>query len=193
MEVRSMHIIYGGAFNPPTIAHLEVYKFLKRKLDVRRFTYLPVSSAYTKSELVSNTHRLNMLKLMTKDYDDIDISDIEMTDDRFQGTYYSLVRLSDDTDDEVGFVIGADNVKGLSNWIMAPSLLSEFTIIILNRDDIDVQAIIDNDPLLKRYKSHFKIYKAFDLDVSSTAFRITHDQTMVTDEVYNYIKDQDLY
>ncbi len=188
-----MHIVYGGAFNPPTIAHLKVYQYLKEKLPLTKFTYLPVSNAYTKSELISNHHRLAMLKLVTKGYDDIDISDLEMTDDQFQGTYQSLVRLSDDSSEEVAFVIGADNVKSLSKWIMAKSLISEFKIIVLSRDDIDVEAIIDHDDMLKHYRDQFLIFNDFDEAVSSTEFRKTHDASMVHDAVYDYIKSHQLY
>ncbi|MFW5865419.1 MAG: nicotinate-nicotinamide nucleotide adenylyltransferase, partial [Candidatus Izemoplasmataceae bacterium] len=146
-----MHIIYGGAFNPPTKAHLQVYHFLKKELDFDTFIYLPVSSAYTKGELASNYHRLRMLKLMTKDYPDIQISDLEMIDNEFLGTYQSLIRLSDDLEGPCAFVIGSDNLKDLHTWKMAESLLSEFKFIVLNRQQ-DIKSIIDENPILKKHE-----------------------------------------
>lgn len=187
-----MHIIYGGAFNPPTKAHLEVYHFLKKELAFDSFIYLPVSSAYTKGELASNYHRLRMLKLMTKPYDDISISDLEMIDNEFLGTYQSLIRLSDDLEGECAFVIGADNLKDLPSWKMAESLLSEFKFIVLNRQ-LDIQSIIDASPVLKKHEHHLMIFNHFDAKMSSTLFRETLDPSMVTDEVYHYIMDHDLY
>ena len=188
-----MHIVYGGAFNSPTVAHLQVYLFVEEKLPVKRITFLPVSSAYTKSELISNGHRLAMLKLMTQRYDDVDICDIEMRDDTFRGTYQTLIRLSDTSNEPLAFVIGADNVVALSSWKMAKSLLSEFKIIILNRHHIDIDVLIDKDPLLREFKDQFIIFNDFNFEGSSTEFRHTYDATLVDDKVFDYIKTHDLY
>ncbi len=188
-----MNIVYGGAFNPPTRAHLEVYHFLKKHLKVKRFTYLPVSNAYTKSELASNYHRLNMLKIMTNAYADILISDLEIQDQEFLGTYQSLIRLSDRDFQETAFVIGADNLKDLKHWKMAESLMSEFRIIVLNREAMDINALIKNDEVLHKHKHNFMVFNDFDSPISSTIFRETLDESMVTPEVYEYIKKHGLY
>lgn len=188
-----MQIVYGGAFNPPTLAHLEVYHFLKRKLPMESFVYLPVSSAYTKRELASNYHRLNMLELMTQDLPDARISDIEMRDVTFRGTYHSLLRLSDDVATEVAFVIGADNIKTLKHWIMSESLLSEFSIIVLGRGGVDVHKIIEDDAFLSRYKNTLKVFNDFDVDVSSTAYREALDASMVHEAVHRYVMRHQLY
>ena len=188
-----MHIVYGGAFNPPTRAHLEVYHFLKKKLPIKRFTYLPVSNAYTKSDLVSNYHRLNMLKIVAQDAPDIIISDLEIQDSEFLGTYQSLVRLSDDDFQETAFVIGADNLMDLKRWKMAESLMSEFRIIVLNREGIDIDKLINEDEILKKHRHNFIIFKDFDSPVSSTRFRETLDSSMVEEEIYEYIEEHGLY
>ena len=188
-----MHVVYGGAFNPPTVAHLEAYRFLTARLPVKRFTYLPVSNAYTKSELASDYHRLNMLKAMTEGLDDVDISDLEMKDDTFKGTYQSLVRLSDDSRDTVAFVIGADNVPTLPRWKWAGSLLGEFKIIVLGRDGIHARDMIEGDDLLRRYKDNFIVFDEFSCPVSSTEFRKTMDAKMVHRAVMDYIEEHDLY
>lgn len=188
-----MHIIYGGAFNPPTKAHLEVYHKVKEVVSVDTFTYLPVSSAYTKSELASNYHRLNMLKLMTENFDDIKISDIEMHDSFFLGTYQSLIRLSDHHSEPTAFVVGADNLSNLPKWKFAESLLSEFKIIVLNRDNKNLASIIEKDPILNKHKKNFIIVQDFNQAVSSTAFRESFDASLLNEKVYQYIVDNELY
>ena len=85
-----MIVVFGGAFNPVTNGHTEVYKYVNKNFTDIRFVFLPVSSAYTKSDLASNYHRLNMLKLATKEYDNCVISDLEISDSDFLGTYQSL-------------------------------------------------------------------------------------------------------
>ncbi len=188
-----MHVVYGGAFNPPTVAHLEAYHFLKSRLPVKRFTYLPVSNAYTKSELASDYHRLNMLRLMIQGLEDVDISELEIKDDSFKGTYQSLVRLSDDNVGTVAFVIGADNVPSLPRWKWAGSLLGEFKIIVLGRDGIDVNALIERDAFLQKYRDNFIIFNDFNSPVSSTEYRRTMNADMIHTAVRQYIEEHDLY
>ncbi|MBN2504088.1 MAG: nicotinate (nicotinamide) nucleotide adenylyltransferase, partial [Bacilli bacterium] len=69
-----MIVIFGGAFNPPTLAHLEIYHHVQKNLAPERFIFLPVSSLYTKRSLASNQHRFQMLKIMTSGIANIDVS-----------------------------------------------------------------------------------------------------------------------
>ncbi len=188
-----MIIVFGGAFNPPTRAHLEAYYAVKKRCAVTQFIFLPVSSAYTKGELASQYHRLNMLKLLTDGLDDCTISDLEMTDDHFLGTYQSLVRLSDQHQGQTAFVIGADNLTHIKHWRFATSLLSEFKIIVLNRNQNDLEKIILADDFLAQYQASFILIDNFHLPLSSTHFRTSFDASLLTDAVYQYILTHRLY
>ncbi len=188
-----MKIVFGGAFNPVTNAHIDVYQFLIEKLSADEFIFLPVSNAYTKSELASNYHRVNMLKIATKRFNDISISKLEIDDINYLGTYQSLIRLCDCHNCDISFVIGADNLVNMQDWINIEGILSEFTIIVLGRNGIDISAAINSDSILKKYLSSFIIFKDFNINISSTSFRETFDQSQVNKEVYQYIIDHNLY
>ncbi len=188
-----MKIVFGGAFNPVTNAHILVYKFLKKKLKVEEFIFLPVSNAYTKSELASNYHRLNMLKIATKQFNDVVISDLEINDLNYLGTYQALIRLADKKNSELSFVIGADNLLKMHKWINIEGILSEFKIIVLGRNKLNIEKIISENELLNKFKKSFLIYEQFDVDISSTSFRKTFDKTKLDSEVYQYIIDHNLY
>lgn len=188
-----MKVVYGGAFNPVTKAHIKAYKYIMKQLNAEEFIFLPVSNAYTKSELLSNYHRVKMLELATSGYDNVKISKLEMEDDDFIGTYQSLIRLSDSENCDIGFIIGADNLLYLHKWLNIKSLLSEFKIIVLKRNDIDILDLIKNDPLLKEYLDSFIIFDDFDVKISSSLFRETFNKDLITSEVYDYIIDNDLF
>lgn len=188
-----MKVVFGGAFNPVTNAHIKVYQYITNKLDISEFIFLPVSNAYTKSELASNYHRLEMLKIGLKDFQEITICEIELNDAKFLGTYQSLIRLYDQSNEKIAFVIGADNLPLMEHWINIEGILSEFKIIVLGRDGIDIQAVIDRDQLLKKYESSFIIFEDFDISVSSTKFRNTFDEKFVNNEVYKYVIEHSLY
>ena len=124
-----MKVIFGGAFNPVTKAHMQVYEYVMNKVGAEEFIFLPVSSAYTKSDLASNYHRLNMLELATANRDKVRVSELELNDSDFLGTYQSLIRFSDSEQVDVGFVIGADNLIGMHLWINIEGILSEFKMV----------------------------------------------------------------
>ena len=188
-----MVVVFGGAFNPPTIAHREIYYHIKKSLDFETFIYLPVSNLYTKSSLISNYHRLSMLNHMVEDMEGTYVSEIELNDSDFLGTYKSLVRIQEQYNDEVAFVIGADNLRNIHNWKNAMSLLSEFKFIVINRDNIQIKDYIANDKILGQYIEHFYIIPKFNMNVSSTTFRETFDPYYVPEKVYEYIMLHGLY
>ncbi|MBN2540786.1 MAG: nicotinate (nicotinamide) nucleotide adenylyltransferase [Bacilli bacterium] len=188
-----MVVVFGGAFNPPTVAHKEIYYHIQKSLDFSRFIYLPVSSLYTKSSLVSNVHRRKMLELMTEDMGKASVSDLEMEDSDFLGTYHSLLRIQEQYNDEVAFVIGADNLKNIHNWKHATSLLSEFKFIIINRNNINIKSYLESDKHLKDYKDNFIVLPNFDMNISSTMFRESFNPEYVPNVVFEYIMSQELY
>jgi len=188
-----MKIVFGGAFNPVTLAHIEVYKYVMNLVDADEFIFLPVSNAYTKSELISNYHRVRMLEIALKGYENTSISKLEIIDTDYLGTYQSLIRLSDQHNDDISFVIGADNLKELRNWRNLDSLLSEFKIIVLNRNNEDILKLIKNDERIAKYENSFIILNDFNINISSTMFRNTKKKELLDDEVYEYIIDNNLF
>ena len=188
-----MKVIFGGAFNPVTKAHMQVYEYVMNRVGADEFVFLPVSSAYTKSDLASNYHRLNMLELAIATKDNVKVSELEMNDSDFLGTYQSLIRFSDSEKVDVGFVIGADNLMGMHLWINIQGILSEFKIIVLSRYGIDINKIIDGNPILKKHKKSFIICDDFNVDISSTHFREIFKKEFVPEGVFEYIVDNGLY
>lgn len=189
-----MIIVFGGAFNPPTIAHKEIYHHISKHVSVDLFIYLPVSNHYTKRSLESNFHRMQMLNLMTRSFDNVLVSPMEFEDPEFLGTYQSLLRIQERyPHHEVVFVIGADNLAKLHKWKSAEALVSEFRFILLSRDGIDVKEAIDQDLFLKKHEKQFIQLPPFTVSVSSTAFRENFDPSLTDPMVYQYIQLHHLY
>jgi nicotinate-nucleotide adenylyltransferase len=188
-----MKVVFGGAFNPVTKAHMDVYHYLKEQVEFSEFIFLPVSSAYTKSELASNYHRLNMLSIVTKGYADIEVSKLEIDDSDFLGTYQSLIRLYDKKEDELAFVVGADNLLKMHKWINIEGILSEFKVIVLGRNGLDIEELIREREVLDRHRNSFLVFDQFFRDISSTTFRETLNKADVEEEVFAYIVENKLY
>jgi len=189
-----MIIVFGGAFNPPTIAHKEIYHFIHELVPVDKFIFLPVSKKYSKASLIEDKHRLQMLKILTADLKDAIVSEIETEDEEFLGTYQSLLKIKNQyPHQEVAFVLGADNLNHLDQWINAEKLVSEFKFIIVNRHKKNLDKLIEKKTLLKNHKNHFIILENFHSNISSSLFRETLDPYYVDEGIYHYIMKHDLY
>ncbi len=188
-----MIVVFGGAFNPVTNAHIKVYEYLTDKFVKAEFVFLPVSSAYTKSDLVSDYHRVNMLEIALKEKENASVNHIEITDSNFLGTYQSLIRIADRYADDVCFVVGADNLQGMEEWINIEGILADFKIIVLGRNKINSKKLILGNEILNRFLNSFIIFEDFDVDISSTGFRESFEKNLVPEEVYKYIMENELY
>jgi nicotinate-nucleotide adenylyltransferase len=187
-----MHVVYGGAFNPPTKAHLDVYYFLHHKVNIEKFIYLPVGNVYEKDAMIEGKHRFNMLKRMVSGLSDVEISPIELDDETFKGTYESLRELKK-ANTEVAFIIGADHLKSLKSWKHSDRLLKDFQCIALNRNKENLNKLIEQDAYLKAHSKNIHVFSDFKVDISSSEFRDTLNENLVVPGVYNYIRENGLY
>lgn len=189
-----MIVVFGGAFNPPTLAHKEIYALIDSRVDLEEFIFLPVSKKYSKASLIEDEHRIEMLNLMTRNLKKATVSKIETKDDQYLGTYASLLRIKEEYPGKtIAFVMGIDNLIHFKRWIKAEELISEFKFIVVNRNNLDVEKVINDIPLLRKHKENFIIVNDFQSNISSTLFRETLDSSYVVEEVYHYIMQHNLY
>ena len=183
-----MIIIYGGAFNPPTKAHYLIAKTLIDKFNPDTFYFLPVGEKYNKVGMASYEDRYNMISLVANSLPNAIVSRKE-NEEKFRGTYYMLKEFSE-IDNDLYFVMGADNFDYLDNWIMADKLIEEFKFIILKRQGYDVDKLIN-----QKYSEHKNNFIIIDIDlpISSTIFRNFKNKDILLDSVYEYIKNNHLY
>lgn len=183
-----MIIIYGGAFNPPTKAHYLISKMLIERFSPDTFYFLPVGEKYNKKGMESYKNRFAMTSIMANLLPNALVSDKE-NEPNFRGTYYALKDFSL-IDKDIYFVMGADNFDYLDRWIMAERLVRDFKFIILTRKGFDVFKTIEEN--FDDCKDNFTIIEV-DLDMSSTEFRTLKNNDLILDEVYQYIKQNNLY
>jgi nicotinate-nucleotide adenylyltransferase len=186
-----MNIIYGGSFNPPTIAHLHIITSLLKTFDNSKVIVLPVGNDYKKPDLIDFKHRFLMLKLLLEPMkSDVLISDLE-NHSGYHGTLKTLEKLSK-TYNKIHFVIGSDNLESLKTWISYQDLLIKYPFIVMNRNHFMTEE--QAEKMFKDIKHKF-IFLDFDMDVSSSRIRedIEKHKKYLTKEVYEYIKNHKLY
>ena len=107
---------FGGSFNPPTYAHLEVAKTAIRQLNLDKVFFVPVGNLYNKPDLIDEKHRYNMLQLSCKDEENKDVENIELNQNRNLSTIDAFKLISSKYKNvESYYIMGADNFKKLPN------------------------------------------------------------------------------
>ena len=64
---------------------------------------------------------------------------------------------------------------------------------MINRNKLDILEFIRNNSFLEEYIDNFIILPKFNMNVSSTIFRETFNPEYVTDSIFEYIMQQNLY
>lgn len=177
---------FGGCFNPPTIAHLELAKTVIREMKLDKVIYVPMNDSYDKKGLISQEHRLEMLKLLTKDERKLDISNFEFSKKERFYAIDAFRFIDENYKCDKYFIMGSDNYIKINSWKNAEELKKYNFIILDRKNEIELSSkinIISN--------------KKF-LEISSTLVRKNIKEgrdvkKFITEDVYKYIKSNNLY
>jgi len=185
-----MLLLYGGSFNPPTLAHRAIICKLKSLYPEAMIAVVPVGDDYHKEHLVPFAHRYEMIKRMVKDLRGVIVSQMENYHP-FQGSIETLNRFSEAYHD-VRLVIGSDQLMNIKSWIRYTELLKKYPLIVINRHQNDDQALLERE---LRDLDYQITTIAFDFPFSASDFRQnrhkSHDR--IPKEVLAYINTHHLY
>ncbi|MGL5821626.1 MAG: nicotinate (nicotinamide) nucleotide adenylyltransferase [Sarcina sp.] len=203
MMNKSIIAIYGGSFNPPTIAHENIVRDILNLEIFDKVVYLPVGDSYNKETLISSKYRFEMLNILTnklkKENLNVEINRLEIDASKRLYTLESLRILKKEYKQNLAFVMGTDNIKEFHTWYNPDILLEEFYFVVIQRSEDDVLKLIKDDELLCKYKDKFIIVKETSYsEVNSTYIRnnIYNDEKIerhIDKKVLQYIKSNNLY
>ena len=125
--------VFGGSFNPPTIAHISLAKQVLAKMDnLEKVILVPVSTRYNKNGLASDEIRFNMLEQICAKEPGLEVSRLELDSDKQLYTIETLRKIKQQNPNkQIYFVLGTDNLKELETWHKVYELLSGFNFIVL--------------------------------------------------------------
>lgn len=184
-----MYVVYGGAFNPLTKAHIEITNKILKTYPNSKVIIVPVGNDYNKPELIDFNHRFNMLKLAFKDNKNVIISKIENSK-KYLGTLNTLNKLSEKYNN-LHFLIGSDNLININKWIKYQTLLKTYPLVIVKRDNINIIEILNN---YKHLNIKYDLIE-FNSQINSTKIRnnINKYKNWLNKDIYKYIKNNKLY
>lgn len=193
-------LAFFGAFNPPTVAHIELARLAKEQTGHDGVMFVPSKSVYIsrsqgKDFAYSDSARIEMLRAAAEARPWMDVTDIEIKSESQPRTYNTLSRLR-----ELGYeptlLLGSDKLPELENkWLYVREMAEEFGIVCLVRGNDDCRRILCENPFLSSISKHITLVKTKDdmRDVSSTKVRAMLKSGENTDKIKSMLPGEILH
>lgn len=171
-------LVFGGAFNPPTKAHIENAHHAMKVLGFDRVIFVPTKRQYVLEEQkkdfsFTDEERLHMLETIAKDRDWMVVEDLEIQSQTQPRTYSTLCALR-----KKGYtcslLIGADKLIELqTGWLHVEEIVQEFGIVCMSRSHVDIEHLLHTDPYLSTLQKGITCIATPDCcqDISSSKVR----------------------
>ena len=194
-------VIFGGTFNPPTRAHLDIATEALYYLDAEKVLFVPVSDLYKKDDVEISYHRVNMLNLAIGNFRRLEIDFTEVDSVKLTYTYETVEKIkSQYQDKELFLLIGADNLEDFKNWKNQRSIMENCSLLVVNRNNSSIDEIIESNEILTEFKDKIIEAPIEEIEISSTEVRnriasgeLKGLENLVDKEVIEYIVENKLY
>ena len=194
-------VIFGGTFNPPTRAHLDIATEALYYLDAEKVLFVAVSDLYKKDDVEISYHRVNMLNLAIGNFRRLEIDFTEVDSVKLTYTYETIEKIkSQYQDKELFLLIGADNLEDFKNWKNQRSIMENCSLLVVNRNNSSIDEIIESNEILTEFKDKIIEAPIEEIEISSTEVRnriasgeLEGLENLVDKEVIDYIIENKLY
>ncbi|MBK9331136.1 MAG: nicotinate (nicotinamide) nucleotide adenylyltransferase [Ignavibacteria bacterium] len=187
--------IFGGAFNPPHIAHSIAAEHVTDELTLDKMIFIP-SGNHPLKESIGAEHRLAMAKLAFGDNEKFEVSDIEIRGSNEKtytvDTLEKLKKVYSKEEVKLFLILGADNILILNKWKQPEKLFELSEIVVIGRPGSELEKAE------AKYSSKIRIVPIPLMEISSSNIRslIREKKSaryMISRDVENYIYENRLY
>lgn len=150
-----MKLAFFGAFNPPTVAHLELARFAREKTGAEQAVFVPSRAVYIreaqgKDYAYTDAQRLAMLRAAAEKRPWMAVTDWEMRQERQPRSYETLCHLREEESGPVKLLMGSDKLPELEHgWLHVEEIVREFGIVCLTRGADECGRMLREDPYLR--------------------------------------------
>lgn len=190
--------ILGGTFDPPHIGHLCLIEAAVQTLELDEVIVLPANKNPFKQGRPGCTpqERLEMVSLLSKQNPKIAVSDMEITRGGLSYTVDTLGELQMVHPGEYWFIMGADALKGFTDWKNPQRILRMCRLAVAARPPIVRDEILLG--LEDWVKEKIDLVEMPPIEASSTDIRAKVQRglpigSLTTPEIVDYIKKNKLY
>ena len=192
---------FGGSFNPVTKAHIELANDIVKRYELDKVIFVPVGDFYKKKNLISEQERYNMLQIATDEYEGLEVSNIELNENKNLTTLEAFRKIESAYPDiDKYYIMGVDNLYKMIQSEDFLTLANNYKYIIIEREQIDCNKLIDSNEVLQKNKENMKImHNKIHNTTSATSARIkikNQDDAIydtLQEKVVEYIKENRLY
>ncbi len=171
-------LVFGGAFNPPTNAHIQLAKYAMEQVGAEKVVFVPTKQKYVldeqkKDSSFSDEERLAMLQKVADHNSWMFVSDYEIHEAAQPRTYQTLCHLKQEGLDG-SLLLGSDKLEELeTGWLFVDEICQKFGIVCMVRSHDDVDHIFETNAFLQERKPFIQIVSTPECyqDVSSTKVR----------------------
>lgn len=181
--------LFGTSADPPTAAHQHILNWLSQRYD---YVAVWASDNPFKSHQTPLEHRAAMLQLLIRDIDP-QPNNVYLYQQLSSPRALVTVERAHECwpHADLTLVIGGDLVEQLPRWYCVEELLQRVKLLVIPRPGYAL-----NEPVihqLRQMGAEVAIANLRSPRLSSTAYRESHDSTVVTPPVEDYIHREQLY
>lgn len=143
-----------------------------------------------------------MLKIATKKYDKLEVSDLELNLDKNLDAIDVFKMINDKySNTDIYYIIGADNLYKMLLWKDFNNLVKDYKYIVIERELLDCEELIKSNETLTKYKNNFNIVENKHYNkASATNVRekiqsgnMNGIEENIPKDIIEYIKENKLY
>ncbi len=187
--------LYFGTFNPIHVGHLTIANHLAEhsNLDQIWFVVTPQSPFKTKTSLLDNHQRLEMVYLATKEYAKLRPCDIEFKLKQPNYTIDTLTYLQEKYPKyEFALIMGEDNLMGFHKWKNYERILELYSICVYPRiSELKVTTSFNNHPKITKVDAPIMQLSSTFIRNEIKAGRII--RPMLPEYVWKYLDEMNFY
>jgi len=194
--------VLGGTFDPIHVGHLALAEEVRAGLDLAEVLFVPAGQPWLKADnpISPAEHRVEMVRLAIADKPYFKLSTIEV---ERSGPTYTVDTIAElkaqlGSGDELFFILGWDNLAGLSQWRQPSRLITMCRLVVVPRPGYllpDLEALEASVPGLSQ---RVTLMDRPEIDISASAIRdrvargssVRH---LVPEPVDEYIRQHKLY
>lgn len=132
--------IYGGSFNPIHLGHEKVVLYVLEKLKLDKIIVIPVGiPSHKENNLKDSFFRLELCKKVFEEYKNVEVSDIEIKENKISYTYDTLLRIIElyGKENQYYEIIGEDSFEYFETWKNFQEILKLSTLVVLKRKNFN--------------------------------------------------------
>lgn len=188
-------IVYGGAFDPPHVAHEHIVREIARKYKPERLFIVPSGSRSDKSYKVAHEHRAKILSIFAEDLVDVwaEFCDVFMTGQVQDGTVLWVDKFFRERfGHSPTQVFGTDVIPHMSSWDPSGKVEREIPKIFVRRSgtpEVDFSWVDNHHIITPEIPWHIATLSSSEIreNVKNQVFR------GLAPRIAEYIADNNLY